>query len=74
MMEFIGARWKLAGGGGQESPAVSRDSQDKPDRSHMTEVHPGEVGVTEDPYRKVGETGCMTRQHPGWGGWMAACS
>lgn len=64
-MEFIGARWKLMGGGGQKSPAVNRDSQDKPDRIHMTEVHPGEVGVKEGPYRKVGETGGMARV-AGW--------
>lgn len=61
-MEFIGARWSWWGEGGQESPAVNRDSQDKPDRIHTTEAHPGEVGVTEG---KVGETGGMARQRPG---------
>lgn len=61
---------EAGGGRGPGKPAVNRDSQDKPDRIHMTEAHTGEVGVTEG---KVGETGGMARLRPGRGGWMAAC-
>lgn len=68
-MEFIRARWKLVGEGpgkptsrGVGKPGCEqKPKRDKPDRSHMTEVHPGNVGVTEGPYCKVGETGGVDR-------------
>lgn len=84
-MEFIRARWELAGGRGPGKPISpgggggkpgheQKQPRNKPDMLHMTEVRPGDVGLTEGPDCKVGDTGGMARQRPGRGGWMAAFS